>query len=342
MKRVIFRLSSLGDVILSQAVLEPPYAGETHWVVAKEFTSLLEGNPRIQKIWTYPRGGLKGWLSLLDSLSSEGFTEVLDVHSTLRTKIARLYFLLHSPKTAWKTISKERWRRIAYTTLKRHCPKSWRPTHLSERCARIAGGAGSERPNLRWLLQSAQAAHQAEKFRIAIVPSSAWPGKEWPTESYLHWIDLFRSKHPGLRIELFGTKKDQAALALRERLQASQIPFEDRIGVYSLVEVARALATMDFVIGSDTGLLHLAEAVGIPVITLFGPTRSDFGFGPSLQGSIPVDAPIGCSPCSKDGSLCYRSKKNRYLCLREVSPEAVAQAAERMTLSMRGSRRGDK
>lgn len=327
MKRLIFRLSSLGDVILSQSVLEPPFEGDTHWVIAKEYEALLLQNPRLSQVWSYDRKqnrGIAGWFRLLRILANENYTEVLDLHCTLRTLIARIYFRTCSPETRWKKISKERWRRTGYILLKRAWPSMWRPRHLARRCAILANGSGGEKPNLRWMLVASgkQASQSPSAARIAIAPSSAWQGKEWKTAHYVSWIRLFLSQNKASHILLLGTPKDRAANELRDSLSAAGIPFQDGIGKFTLREIAQELSTCSVTIGADTGLLHLSESVGTPVLTLFGPTRSDFGFGPLLRDSIPLDSPLWCSPCSKDGTLCFRIK-HRYRCLDEVSVERL-------------------
>lgn len=336
MKRLIFRLSSLGDVILSQALLETPYEGETHWVVAKEYESLLVGNPKIARIWCYDRKvhtGLRHWLAFLGEIQKQGFDEIVDVHSTLRTKIAKIYFSIHSLLQArrpeWKTISKERYRRMAYILLKCWLPKNMRPRHFSRRAGLLVGGSGSEKPNLMWLLPefSKQKNLSNAKTRIAIVPSSAWRGKEWPTVNYLELIAELRILHPTIEIALLGIPSDVATDRLVRQLESASVSFINWTGQRPLREVAQLIATCDLSIGADTGLLHLSEAVGVPVVTVFGPTRSDFGFGPLHSHSVPVDSTLWCSPCSKDGSLCFRLT-NKYRCLDETKCSDVLHAVQ--------------
>ncbi len=336
MKRLIFRLSSLGDVVLVQSILEPPYAGETHWVVAKEFESLLQRRPGLTKVWSYDRKknrGLGAWIQFLARLKAEGFNEVLDVHSTLRTWIARLYFRLLAENTQWKTLSKERWRRFGYVLLKRAWPSRWRPTHLSRRAALMGGGYGNERPNLRWMVRESSlklaASPATAGLLVAIVPGSAWPGKEWPTNRYIEWRIAFQAKFPDARYIVFGTSQDRAARSLAEQFSARGLAFEDAIGRYALPEVAGVLADCDFVLGGDTGLLHLAEAVGTRVLTVFGPTRNDFGFGAQDERSLAAQTSLWCSPCSKDGSLCFRVTR-RYACLTELESARVVVLTDRM------------
>lgn len=345
MKRLIFRLSSLGDIILSQALLEAPYEGETHWVVAKEYESLLLGNPKITRVWSYDRKsrpGIAPWLAFLKELRREKFTEVLDVHSTLRTRVAWIYFrshALHEGTTLrWRGISKERLRRVAYILLKRYLPEAYRPRHLSFRTGLLAGGRGSERPDLKWILRTSKLTGATPGTPcIAIIPSSAWRGKEWPTENYVAMVQALKAEFPLWTLALVGTPNDPAAARLARAMDQGGFKFLNWIGNRSLPEVASLLSECALAVGADTGVLHLAEAVGTPVVTIFGPTRSDFGFGPLHRHSTPVDPTLWCSPCSKDGSLCFRVTE-KYRCLKELDASKVVYALRETLMNIEGAK----
>jgi len=99
-KVLIFRLSSLGDLVLSMAALSVPRLSPgregplVDWVVSEEFVPLLEGHPGIRRIIPFNRkGGLAAWLELCQRLFQEGYSEVIDLHSSLRTRLARFLFL---------------------------------------------------------------------------------------------------------------------------------------------------------------------------------------------------------------------------------------------------------
>jgi ADP-heptose:LPS heptosyltransferase len=85
------------------------------------------------------------------------------------------------------------------------------------------------------------------------------------------------------------------------------------------------------VITNDSGLLHMAEAVGRPVLAFMGPTSPAFGYAPYRPDSRLLYHPPRCSPCSKNGSRpCHRPTHE---CMINITvPEAVeaAEAVERM------------
>ena len=74
-------------------------------------------------------------------------------------------------------------------------------------------------------------------------------------------------------------------------------------GRLSLWETAQALNECVTLISNDSSLAHIAEAVGIPVTVLFGPTVEAYGFAPWRPNSMAVSALTGCRPCSKHGKI---------------------------------------
>ena len=75
------------------------------------------------------------------------------------------------------------------------------------------------------------------------------------------------------------------------------------------------------VIGSDTGLVHAAEALGVDVTMIMGPTSTETGAGVSLPNSNNIEIDLWCRPCSQNGSVpCYREKQ---YCMESIEPNEV-------------------
>jgi heptosyltransferase-3 len=81
--------------------------------------------------------------------------------------------------------------------------------------------------------------------------------------------------------------------------------------------------------------MHMAAALGVPVVALFGPS-GEKSWGPWGEGHVVLTSPYLCRPCGKDG--CLGSKKSD--CLEAISPQAVLAAAE--PLLLRGAAAGGK
>jgi ADP-heptose:LPS heptosyltransferase len=91
--------------------------------------------------------------------------------------------------------------------------------------------------------------------------------------------------------------------------------------------LAGALAACDAVVANDSGPMHLAAAVGTPVVGLFGPTSPALGFAPVGGGAVSVHLGLHCSPCSRHGKTpCWRER--RY-CMEDLDPEVVFRALQR-------------
>jgi ADP-heptose:LPS heptosyltransferase len=370
-KILMIRLSSLGDVILSSsalsAVQQRPGSSEVHWVVSREYASLLQGHPQITRLWEFDRAsGFWGWLKLCERLWKEGFTEVYDLHFTLRSKVARAYFFLRkglvllkreslqlkhailhlqlkraidpsveAPRDfVWRTLDKQRFRLYGFFCLKSLWPRTLLPTPLVVRFAKRVGGTGLERPDLRHLLSGPSASSLplspeflqfAEAPYLCVMPSSRWDGKKWPVRNFFEVIQKC-----GLPVVVLGSKQDRESLLLLKLLKQASLPHYPGVGVFGFSELARVLAGSVGYLGNDTGLGHLAEAVGAPAAMIFGPTSPEMGFGPWNPRSRSISASLWCKPCGKDGRFCYRPL-NRFACQKKVSVGEVLLAVNEVS-----------
>jgi heptosyltransferase-1 len=96
----------------------------------------------------------------------------------------------------------------------------------------------------------------------------------------------------------------------------------DLSGKTSLRELASVLAACDAMVSADTGPMHLAVAVGTPVIALFGSTNPD-RTGPYGKRNIVLTSGIACSPCYRKPTC-----NGRIDCMKDLTPEAVRRAVE--------------
>ena len=86
--------------------------------------------------------------------------------------------------------------------------------------------------------------------------------------------------------------------------------------------VAACMARTRAILSNDTGLMHVAAAVGTPVVSVFGPTVREFGFFPVGDGHRVLEMPdLACRPCNiHGGSHC---PKGHFRCMLGVSPDRV-------------------
>ena len=133
------------------------------------------------------------------------------------------------------------------------------------------------------------------------------PSKRWPAAGWRRLIDAF----PGEHFVLFGTAADQAITSgIAAGFGPSRVT--DLAGATSLIAFASALARCRLLVSNDTGGMHLANALGVPLVGLFGPTNP-IRTGPVFDAPHRILQPPGCPPTG-GGSL------------GDLAPEAVAAA----------------
>lgn len=166
---------------------------------------------------------------------------------------------------------------------------------------------------------------------LAIAPGAAYDSKKAPLQ-LLRDITELLSAHcrkdevlskKSLGLVFVGNDKDrEVALAILDQLDWSG-PILNLAGKLSLWETALALRDAQALLCNDSGLLHIAEAVGTPVVALFGPTVEAFGFPPWREDSRVFSSPLGCRPCSKHGQADCRYDDK--LCFGLIQPTQVVE-----------------
>ena len=142
--------------------------------------------------------------------------------------------------------------------------------------------------------------------------------KRWLPERFAATADLLIERD-GFAAFIVGTAGDrEAASVVTSHMRAS---VADLTGRTTLAELKAVLACAQLVISNDTGAAHVAAALGVPTVTVFGPTE-DFATRPLAQLARVVRHPVECSPCMlRDCPIDHR-------CMTGVEVTDVAQAAQ--------------
>ena len=151
---------------------------------------------------------------------------------------------------------------------------------------------------------------------IAIVPGAAWSQKQWSIDNYNNLIKkLIRSFNS--TIVILGSTND----VICDKI----IKHDKIINLKDKTSLRMAMGVVKYAqhtLGSDTGLLHISEAMGTPVTMILGPTSKETGARVTLSDSRVIEnKDLWCRPCSQNGSRpCYR--KEQY-CMTEIDSEKV-------------------
>lgn len=197
--------------------------------------------------------------------------------------------------------------------------------------------------NFEWLPERPQiAAAVKAKWKtdgarwIALQPGARWATKRWPVEYFAEWVRLFAKKFPETRFAILGGKDDHVLGKIIS--EAAPERCLNLCGETSLLEMIEWIRLCKLMVTNDTGPMHVAAALNVPLVALFGPTAPQ-RTGPygQLQNVLQIQLP--CEPCFK--RLC--KWKNAIECLKAISPAAVFEFAlkkldSRFTDSISGTR----
>lgn len=160
---------------------------------------------------------------------------------------------------------------------------------------------------------------------IGLNPAAGRAVKEWPAERFATAAARLAERTPATFV-LLGTAAERAhADAVTRALPASIRPV-DLVGRAPLVDLAAILQRMALLITGDTGPMHLAAAVGTPVLAIFGPTDPR-RYAPLHTHSTVIHADLWCRPCNRVRRPPARCRGVTPDCLTGVSVEAVVGAA---------------
>jgi heptosyltransferase-2 len=150
----------------------------------------------------------------------------------------------------------------------------------------------------------------------ALAPGSIWGTKRWP------YYPALAASVEGPMVVIGG--REDAVLA-DEIVAAAPGRAWSAAGALSLRGSAALIRRAGALVTNDSAPLHLATAVGTPVVAIFGPTVPEQGFGPRDERSVALGHPgLRCRPCSAHGPAACPLGHHR--CMRELSAETVAEA----------------
>jgi lipopolysaccharide heptosyltransferase I len=318
-KILIIKPSSLGDIIHGLPVLHAlslrfPEA-ELHWVVAKEFAALLEGHPLIYRLWIIDKGAWKkpGNLprtcselgKLRRELRKEKFDLVIDLQGLFRSAAIGLF------TGTGDRVGFEHAREGAKFSY-RYRVRTDAELHAVEKNLRFAEFVGCEPAHPVFALPPLGEVPEIVKSmrRYAVIaPSAGTVVKRWPAEYFGRLASLLPI--PSI---IVGGGSDAALGDEVARLSNSRAV--SLAGKTSLKELGAIIRGACFLVSPDTGPMHLAAALNVPVFAIFGPTAPE-RTGPYGKIHSIVRLELPCSPCFT------RKPCPDWRCIREITPEMV-------------------
>ena len=338
MKILILKPSSLGDVIQALPVLRLVKchlpASKIFWWIDSNLAPLIENDPDLagivrfeRKRWASPRH----WPEMFRSIRwmrAQNFDWVIDLQCLARSGafawLANGKFLigLDEVREGARGFYDLAVRRASFHT------------HAVDWYLAVLPPLGVPvHNNFQWLPERSEiAAAIKSKWQtagarwIAIQPGARWPNKRWPAQNFAELVHLLAGSFPDMRFTILGNDDDKPLGEVISRAEPARCL--NLCGRISLPEMVEWLRLSELMITNDTGPMHVAAALGTPLIALFGPTepRRTGPYG-QLENVLQINLP--CSPCMK--SYCAYEKPNE--CLKAISSAVVFERVQRKLLS---------
>lgn len=331
---VAFRLGHLGDVALSTGVLSH-LAATRGWqfvfVTRRIFADLFKHNPYVSKVICVDEDDLefnafKDFAKIMTGRYKDW--GLLDLHGSLRSRL--LTFMWKGPVRRYNKMGLER-RLFLFSQLGKNGEKL-REYNVPQRYYMAVQDLGGEdknhipsREDLTphiWL-SSQELAEARQKIDmllgknvkpVALHPYATHTLKTWPPE---RWKELAQKmEEAGIPWIMLGRGK---------KFFAGQSPhcLKELTNSTTLRETCAMLSWCRALVTGDSGPMHLASAVGTPVIALFGPTTTEWGFYPEGKHNIILQRDLSCRPCSLHGRKPCKSDGS---CLSDITLDEVLDA----------------
>lgn len=329
MRLLIVKLSSIGDVVQALAVLEPlrPLCSHLGWVVEPPSLSLLEGHPLLERVHLFPKERLRQGLSganllatlrgLRAELVRERYDTVLDLQGLFKSAlVVRL-------SGARRRVGFAATRELSYLALTERVPPGRLERHAVLKYLDLARHLGGRvgRVSFPLAVRPEEAARvealAAGRKLVVVSPRTRWQSKEWPPARFAALVRLL-SEEFAATVALCGAQDERAELeAIRTRSGAGGVI--NLAGELNLREFAHLCRRARLAVSCDSGPMHLAAAVGTPVVALFGPT-APWRTGPFGAIHRVVRKGLTCSPC-------FRKHCASRACLETIGEAEVLEVA---------------
>ncbi len=325
---LVIRLGAMGDVLMTTPTLRALKAtfpdAEITYITGKGLGPVIQGNPNATEVIEFDKT-LSGFGKLLPVLAKTRWELVVNLQPSAKTAILTL--AAHGKKTL--TYRRNHDFHAVENALQTLVPLGIDPATCSKHTEFSIPGEAHKKIDA--LL--AERKIENSDTLVLVTPGATAPSRQWPLENLVAFLDLLTETRPGWRVGFFGGGGDRAIAEEALKKVKSPAKLENFIGKTNLKESGALLARADALVTMDTGPMHLAAAVGTPLVALFGATSvRRTGPAPPPPGARKPRVPLtlvhsdglSCVPCMQ--RECARGD---LACLSRQRPEDVLLALEK-------------
>lgn len=339
---LVIRFSSMGDIVLTSPVTRElgrlfPDA-EIDFLARAEYVSLACALPGVVAVQRFDPG--TGLLSLVSRLRERRYDLAIDLHGNLRSRLVAMAGI------AGRVLRYDK-RRFARMAIVRRRRRSRPVPHTIDRYLEVLnrldaaaapgleGAHDAAEMRLPQLKVDGAAATMVEErlagagigpdvHILGVAPGASHGPKRWPPGRFARVADHM-AKSRDMKVLLLGSEADRPVTG--EVARAMERPAVDWTGTTDLAMLPAAVRRCALLVSNDSGPMHVATAVGTPVIGVFGATHPRLGFAPVGPADTAVTLDLPCSPCSLHGNRACRFRT--HACMEELDPGRVIAEAER-------------
>ncbi len=311
-KILIIRFGAIGDVVHSTALFRalkkfnPDF--EIHYATFNLPSTMIQDDPDLKKLWLIQNKKYKTLWKLAKELKKEKFDLCINLQNSNRARFLSFFtgakkyisykktFELHAVENFWIT-AKPIFKDIELPDK----IQIYLPDGIKEDVAKHIN------TNSKTI-----------GFNIGL--SSVRQGRKWKDE---YWIELAKKiieSDKNTEIILIGIKKD---LELAKKISNVSDKIKSFCGELSLLESAALMSHCDILISSDTGLLHIAAALDVKTIGLYGasPILRTGPYGPLANAFYSKDRK--CVPCNRRKCKYIDANDSSFPCMNDITPDIV-------------------
>ena len=320
---LIIRFSSLGDIVITTAVVEALKKhfpeSNIYFLTRSIYSKVFEYDKRIFKVIEIQ--GDETPHVIINKIGRKNFDVVIDLHGSLRSFLVSAFIKSklkvrvnkHSFARRLMIWSGNRYRR-RFDVLGSYS-ETLRPLGIHERILPKLIPAGKVLDTVEIVLKMHNDATEGKL--IGIAPGALHKTKRWNEQSYACLADEIAGR--GDLPIFIGDKTDEEVVErIRKNMDGRSISLAGEI---DLTVTIGLISRLDGIVVNDSGLMHVAGALDVPLVALFGPTHPDQGFWPGYRSGRFIHSGVDCSPCSLHGSL--PCKKQNRMCMDDISWEEV-------------------
>lgn len=312
-KILIIRLSSFGDILLTTPIIRAlkktyPFVG-IDYLVADQYADLIRYNPYISNIYEYDKSGSNK--KLLNELKQNSYNLIIDLHNNLRSRIVSMKLQVNTVRYKKPSIKKYLLVNFKWNLLED-------AKTIPERYAEVLPDLELDERGLEFFFPKSDEITRDENL-IGFCPGSKHFTKMWPAEYFAELGNLL--SRAGFKIVLLGGRDDQRICS---KLETQIKGVVNKCSENNLLLTATEMKRCKLVICNDSGLMHLAAALNVPIAALFGSTVKEFGFFPYKSKSLVLENnSISCRPCTHIGR--ENCPEEHFKCMTDLTPQIVVE-----------------